>query len=78
MRLRIGTTLCTRNGQRIGNGIILDIDKPFYIVKTDFGNIIKLTKKEIKELYRSGFREYLNPFEQIEDQFELLRKNFNF
>ncbi len=78
MKLKIGTVLCTRDGRKIGNGIILDVDKPFYVIKTDFGNIIRLTKREIKELFRVAGYYHIDPFVQIVEQKELLRKNFGF
>lgn len=51
-----GTVLFTKDGRRIGNGIILRKCKIFdtinaYRIKTDYGNVLTLTKNEINELF---------------------------
>ncbi len=56
--MEIGTHLYTKNGQHIGNGIVLDIYEKYnleiYKIKTDFGNIVNLTEKEVERYFISS------------------------
>lgn len=56
--MKIGTLLATRDGRRLGNGIVIDIKElglPWgctsYHIKTDFGNTVKLTIQELQEAF---------------------------
>ena len=50
--ITIGTRLCTKDGRLIGNGIVIDkiTYSPgfsLYLVKTDFGNVVTMSKHQI-------------------------------
>ncbi len=85
MRLIKGSLLYTKDGRKIGNGIVLklgviNIDgklKALYTVKTDFGNIVRLTEIEIDEFFYLSKLAYADPMEQLKDQTNLLYKLFN-
>ena len=55
--MKIGTVLLTKDGRRIGNAIILDreldvfTNKYTYTIKTDFGNVLKVSKLAIKSMF---------------------------
>lgn len=61
-KLRFNTVLFTKNGTRIGNGIIVNIfhhtglKKIMYTVKTDYGNKVSLTEEEIHSSFFVGKR----------------------
>ena len=62
VRLRFNTVLFTKNGTRIGNGIIVNVfhhpglKKIMYTVKTDYGNRVSLTEEEIHSSFFVGKR----------------------
>jgi hypothetical protein len=77
--LAIGRILYTRDGRSVGNGIILKRDYSSYLgvvytVKTDFGNLIRLTRREINSLFYLGT--VAHPQKQLHDQLRLLYLNF--
>lgn len=51
----LGAQLCTRDGRRCGNAVVMEshkvIDKPFVIVCTDAGNLMTLSPSEVDELF---------------------------
>ena len=49
-------TLFTRDGTKTGNAIIVCYDEGCdnYLIETDFGNTMKLNRKEIDELFTLG------------------------
>ena len=53
--LIFNTVLFTKNGTRIGNGIIVNIyyskslKKIFYTVKTDYGNSVSMSEDQIRD-----------------------------
>jgi len=55
--MEVGAQLCTKDGRRFGNakviglGIILQIQTPIAIVKTESGNEMKLTEKELRRYF---------------------------
>ena len=61
-RLRFNTVLFTKNGTRIGNGIIVNIyhskslKKIFYTVKTDYGNSVSMSEDQIRDNFHVGKR----------------------
>ena len=58
-KIQIGSRLCTKDGRRIGNGIVVAKDykrskimkQSIWKVVTDFGNSAKMTKEEIVSLW---------------------------
>jgi len=77
--LPVGTVLCTRDGRNVGNGIILKRDYSnyfgvVYAVKTDFGNLIFLTREEINSMFYIG--DVTIPQKQLREQLRLLYLNF--
>ena len=52
-----GTVLCTRDGRKTGNGVIMDIEKLLdgrvyvYLVVTDAGNVLRASPQELTELF---------------------------
>jgi len=53
--METGTVLLTKDGRKVGNAIVLRMETSYgltyNVVKTDFGNIIKLKDSEIRELF---------------------------
>lgn len=50
----INTILHTKDGSKIGNAIVIDkFDK--FVVKTDYGNTVRLTIEEINNLFNIAF-----------------------
>lgn len=49
--MNINTILKTKDGRRVGNGIIIRELGGFYTVKTDYGNEMRLNEDEINELF---------------------------
>jgi len=49
--LRINTILHTKDGCKIGNAIIIDKNDEYNVVKTDYGNVVKLTDKEVFDYF---------------------------
>jgi len=55
--MKNGTQLYTRDGRKCGNAIILreynqeKYNYKGYVVKTDFGHVMKLTETEIKQFF---------------------------
>lgn len=79
--ITIGTILCTKDGRKIGNGIVVDVlTFPIgyilytsYLIKTDFGNIVPMTALQIdRQFYISDYA--VEPKEQLSDQLTLLDK----
>jgi len=60
-------TLFTKDGRRVGNGIIIGgepsayCDDYLYVIETDYGNTMKLNLKELEELYYLG---HIVPYDQ--------------
>ena len=56
----VGAQLCTKDGRRVGNGFIADIQDHYkyggsiYKVVTDKGNALLLTESELLEMYWVG------------------------
>ncbi|MES3018217.1 MAG: hypothetical protein V4721_10580 [Bacteroidota bacterium] len=46
-----GSVLRTRDGRVVGNAIIDGHEGVYNLIKTDFGNLIRLTDDEVKELF---------------------------
>lgn len=50
-RYRINTRLATKDGQAIGNALIIDVSEEkgetFYRLKTDYGNVFCMNVREI-------------------------------
>lgn len=46
--MKINTILCTRNGLNFGNAIIIKVSNDKFTIKTDYGNVVELTGKEIE------------------------------
>jgi hypothetical protein len=66
-KIFINSILYTKDGRRIGNAIVTNIEPQIinvfddkeefytiYTLKTDYGNIVKLIDKEIKRCFRIG------------------------
>lgn len=49
--LKINTILHTKDGRQIGNAIVIGHHERFNIIKTDYGNELKLTTEEINEQF---------------------------
>jgi len=48
----VGTQLCTRDGRKIGNAVLIDArDDDYYVIRTDIGNKVGLTLEEIKRYF---------------------------
>lgn len=50
-----GKQLATRDGRKVGNGIIVEILKDEYTVVTDFGTRITFNEKELYKLFYTGY-----------------------
>ncbi len=48
------TLLATKDGRKIGNAIIFNIEGEVYHAVTDYGNVLRLLKSEIDEWYHIG------------------------
>lgn len=51
MKLKLNTILHTRDGRKIGNAIVIGFDSDRVLIKTDYGNELKLTSDDITELF---------------------------
>lgn len=49
--MEVNTILHTKDGREIGNAIVIKNEGNFNIVKTDYGNEVKLTDREIEKLF---------------------------
>ena len=49
--LKTNTILHTKDGRKIGNAIIIGKEGDYWLVKTDYGNVTRLTTEEIHELF---------------------------
>jgi hypothetical protein len=50
--LHLNQVLWTKDGREIGNAIVIKIfDSGSIQIKTDYGNIVRLTKKEVDHLF---------------------------
>lgn len=46
--------LFTKDGRKTGNALVVDIEGEQYIAKTDYGNVIRITEREMNELFYVG------------------------
>jgi len=55
-----GTVLLTKDGRRIGNAIVLEKGVVFntivYLIKTDFGNVVRFTEDDIEKYFHMPTR----------------------
>lgn len=79
--ITIGTRLCTRDGRKIGNGIIIEVlnfpightSYTAYLIKTDFGNLVTMDMYQIyNQFYIAD--DVVSPKKQLSDQLTLLDK----
>lgn len=67
----INTVLLTRDGRNIGNAIVQKALDDKFVIKTDYGNIVELTKKEIDdwfyigEVAKSDHKNYVHPMKSL-------------
>lgn len=56
--LQAGRQLCTKDGRRVGNAFILNIEVshgiPVWLVLTDAGNLMKMEDSEVNEFFHIG------------------------
>lgn len=68
-------TLLTKDGRKTGNAIIYDVEETpagyFFLIETDFGNLIKLTREEVDELFWLGRREAFGAWQKDRDDKQL-------
>ncbi len=81
MSLVKGSLLYTKDGRKIGNGIVINVlDLPVLgktcIVKTDFGNTVTLSEAEVERQFYVSKLAYVDPLEQVKEQIALLDENF--
>jgi hypothetical protein len=83
--LIVNQVLWTRDGRKIGNGIVLDHTKSIfsnidiYTIKTDFGNLVLLSREELENLFFiDGMTGALifDAKSQLLEQIKLLYNNF--
>ena len=79
--ITIGTRLCTRDGRKIGNGIVVDVitfpigytSFTSYLVKTDFGNMVAMNEYQLSNQFFVT-DDVIHPKEQLSNQLTLLDK----
>lgn len=49
--IEINTVLHTKDGRKIGNAIVIGYEGKYNVIKTDYGNKVRLTCDEIKEFF---------------------------
>lgn len=57
--LQIGVALCTRDGTKIGNGVLLDLfiqehsgkEYPMAVIRSDIGNLLKIFQWDLPRLF---------------------------
>lgn len=54
----INTILHTKDGRKIGNAIVISNEGIYNNVKTDYGNEVRLTDREIDELFYVAYSEF--------------------
>jgi hypothetical protein len=54
INLKTNTVLYTKDGSMVGNAIVLSKEDSSYLIKTDYGNLMRLHINEIKDLYTIG------------------------
>ena len=52
--IQINTTLRTKDGRKVGNAIVRHFHQGFSLIMTDYGNHMKLTERELNELFYIG------------------------
>lgn len=66
----VGKLLCTKDGRKIGNAIIIGYEAPYNRIKTDFGNIATMTDNEIEEFFYTEREEFPNHPDSVSDWFQ--------
>lgn len=56
--LGLNTILHTKDGSKIGNGIVTGRDGYFWEITTDYGSKVKLTIEEIEEKFKIGWIDF--------------------
>lgn len=54
MKIVIGTSLLTKDGRIIGNGVVINIHSLRYDIETDYGHKLMMTIEELKRLFYIG------------------------
>lgn len=49
--MEVGAQLCTRDGRKIGNAVVIDVQEPYAEIVTDVGTIITFTREELQEFF---------------------------
>ena len=74
MIIDINTILHTKDGRKIGNAIIIGRSGYYWIVKTDYGNELKLTEEEIRNAFYIAFKDEDNT-EELQEYCQLDHKH---
>lgn len=56
--LDINTILHTKDGRKIGNAIVIGREQYHWILKTDYGNELKMTSEEIEECFYIAYSDF--------------------
>lgn len=84
MTLKVGDRLFTKDGRRVGNGIVTGIsekvsveDSEVYSIETDFGNVMALFIHEVEEFYYTDWEPDPDPYMKhtLEEWFESRARN---
>lgn len=79
MKYQVGQRLPTKDGRRYTNAQIIEINDKSAILRTDFGNIVKICTDHISHFFHDPFEwgEFCpstTPHEQLEEQLKLLEE----
>lgn len=53
--LELNTVLYTKDGRKIGNAIVIKIDREIITIKTDYGNNLTMTYRDVEDLFYFDF-----------------------
>lgn len=67
---KINTILHTKDGSIIGNAIIINKDLSGYSVKTDYGNVLKLSENELLSMFNVAYVDINHKHAVDEDRIE--------
>ncbi len=55
--LGVNTILHTKDGRKIGNGIIVQYKNGFWKIRTDYGNIVTMTIQELESTFYIAYED---------------------
>lgn len=57
-KIDVNTILHTKDGRVVGNAIVIAVDGEYFKIKTDYGNLMTLTLREINEFFHVAWSHF--------------------